>query len=445
MRRALLRLRAGTNPLVMSFARGVSASFVAKVFGALITFATHIALARMLGSVEYGIYAFVFTWVVLLVLVARLGMDVTLMRFLPQYASGEQWGLLRGIARSAFRYVGVSSLVLAVVAGAGFAIGSRLPGAGWVWAGVAGVALIPALAIAYVVQGALRGLMRAGLAEVLDSVTRPLLLLAVTAAVWLSTRQVTAVTALLAHTAAAATAVAAGILVLRRALPEASRLASPDYRHREWMGMAFPLVAMGSMNLVLDQIDIVMLGIYRGPEQAGIYSAATRIASQTVFFVSALDVVLAPVIARLFAAADRAELQRIITIGAWATAAFTLPAVLVLAGFGKPLLGLYGAEFGAGYVPLLVLLAAKVVNALTGSVGAVLSMTGNHAVAARVIAVAAIVNVGLNAILVPRFGMVGAAAATAFSIMLWNVAMFLEARRRVGLNTTIFAGLPRIA
>ena len=101
------------------------------------------------------------------------------------------------------------------------------------------------------------------------------------------------------------------------------------------------------------------------------------------------------------------------------------------------MLGLFGPEFTRGYWALAILTVGQLVNASVGSVGFLMSMTGHQREAARVFAGAAVLNVVLNASLIPLWGINGAAIATATTTIIWNVALALYVWRRLGVRATI--------
>jgi O-antigen/teichoic acid export membrane protein len=106
---------------------------------------------------------------------------------------------------------------------------------------------------------------------------------------------------------------------------------------------------------------------------------------------------------------------------------------------GKVLLGISGQQYIAGYTPLLILLAGQVVNALSGSVGFIMTMTGYQNQAARIFALGAVVNTLLNILLTPHLGMNGSAIATAITTVLWNVIMLIFVMRKLKINPTVIS------
>jgi len=111
---------------------------------------------------------------------------------------------------------------------------------------------------------------------------------------------------------------------------------------------------------------------------------------------------------------------------------------LVLLILGKPLLWLFGAEFTSGYPVMFVLAAGLMIRAAMGPVEFILNMLGEHKLCAAVLFGAAGLNLALNFALIPVYGLMGAASATAFSMALGALSMALAARKRLGLNCFIW-------
>ena len=107
--------------------------------------------------------------------------------------------------------------------------------------------------------------------------------------------------------------------------------------------------------------------------------------------------------------------------------------------FGKSIIRLlYGYKYVPAYAPLLILTIGQLINAGAGSVGNVLSMTGNQTDALKGHIISAFFNIILCFILIPRFGIIGAAISTATSLLLWNVILIAFLKRRSGFRTSVF-------
>ncbi len=417
-------------------AKGISGSVVAKVSGAGLAFGIQAALARFLGAEQFGIYVLALSWVGLLVVVARLGLDVSVIRFVAQYRLRAEWSLLHGLLRSSVLAVGLTATLIGLVIVLGVRVAPH-----WFFGGELGVGLVaglllPLVALSYLAQGVLRGLRQVVRAEAMESLIRPSVLVALLVVSALTSYQPSATYALTVNAAGTAIALLFGGLWVVRALRDEIRGTNPTFDIAAWKASAVPLMLMGGMNLVLDQTDLLIIGAFLGPEEVAVYAAGARIASQVLFLLSAAEVAIAPIVAEYFVAGRITELQRTITMSSRIVLSIAALASVFLILFGRPILGMFGEGFRAGYLPMVTLLIAKLMNAFAGSVGMVMNMTGHQRMAALIIGSCAVLNLLLSVMLTPRFGLQGAAISTAISIAAWNVLMLIVVRYRLGIDTT---------
>jgi O-antigen/teichoic acid export membrane protein len=232
----------------------------------------------------------------------------------------------------------------------------------------------------------------------------------------------------------------AGLLTLgalRGAVPTEARRAKAEGEPREWLRVALPLLVVNALLVVQERTDVLVVGSLLGTREAGIYGAASRVASLLAFGLSAVNAWAAPLISDLHARGDHAGLQRLTRLAARGIFAITFPACLGVALFGRQVLAAFGPEFEAAHTALLILAASQLVNALAGPVGFLMTMTGRQNAAARILGLHTVLVVALCLVLVPRFGIVGAALATAFTRASWNVVMAIAVWRRLRLRATI--------
>lgn len=174
--------------------------------------------------------------------------------------------------------------------------------------------------------------------------------------------------------------------------------------------------------------DVLLIGALRSPAEAGIYAAVSRLVTFGIFAMEAVRLALAPQISSLLARQDREGAQNIFRVGTWWPMAVSWPLYLTLAIFAPLVLGLFGPEFVMGQTALLILALAMLIAAGAGHATVVLLMGGRSVWNLGNTAVALVVNVTLNLILIPRFGMNGAAIAWAVSITINNVAPLVQVR-----------------
>jgi O-antigen/teichoic acid export membrane protein len=87
---------------------------------------------------------------------------------------------------------------------------------------------------------------------------------------------------------------------------------------------------------------------------------------------------------------------------------------------------------------LVLLMFGFLARAATGPTEYLLNMTGNQNVVALIYGIAAIGNIGLNLMMIPVWGAIGAAAATAIAVLVSTMCLALAVRRRLGITAFIF-------
>jgi O-antigen/teichoic acid export membrane protein len=173
-------------------------------------------------------------------------------------------------------------------------------------------------------------------------------------------------------------------------------------------------------------LDTLLLGAFKGSSEAGIYTAATRYVFLGFWALSAVQLVIAPMIAGLLTQGDHGRARTLYqTATQWLiTPAF--PIYLVLATFAPFLLGVFRPQYLAGQDALLILSLAMLVSTAAGPCMVVLLMGGKSTWTLMNSVFALTLNVVLNLLLIPRLGMEGAALAWTASIVANNVAGVVE-------------------
>ncbi len=436
MRKFLNRLQSSGNGAVL--VRGAIGAFVVKIIGAGVLFALHVLLARLLGVSQYGIYVYAITWINILVILCLLGYQTSLVRFIAEYNAKQQWGLLRGIVRRSSQTVLVFSIAVSIISAAVIFLLRQRISHQLVFTFYIGFALLPVFSLCRQLKASLRALKHAVQSDLLLCVIRPILLGLIILTLLISFRGPLRATYVMACNIVAVVGVfLVGTILLSRALPQSASQAEPVYAQQQWMKVSLPLLLIAGMHMVLKRTDIVMIGIFCGSKDAGIYSAASRISDLVVFGLVAINSILAPMISELYHTGKKQELQRIITLAARATFVFTLLVSILLAVSGKFALSLFGLHFIVAYVPLLVLLCAQVVNGLAGPIGFIMTMSGHQNQAGIILTAGAVINIALNTVLIPLFALIGASISTAFTMILWNVLLFVYVRGKLRINPTI--------
>jgi len=418
---------------------GVTAFFIYGVgFG--LTYCSQLIIARLVGVDTYGVYAYVFAWMVVLAYFSALGFDVGLLRFVPAYEAKSAWALLRGVIQYAQRraaLVGISVVLVGIGVVRGCVPSPELRSTFLV-----GFALVPILALVRIRCSVVRAFGGVASALVPDRVVRDgtligLLAVASVGLGWTLNAPFVMVATLISS---ALGLVCAGLAVRHRR-PRAIDHISPAYDASAWRRAAIPLVILAATESLLNRTGVILLGWITDTKDAGIYSLAFNIALVVTLPRIAMNTLFAPVISDLHARKDTETMQVLITrTASWTFGAgFCIAAALFV--MADPLLAWFGTGYDAGVPALRILLISQVMAASSGSQLYVMTMTANERSAAVLLVSCEVINVGLSAVLIAKFGLTGAAIGTAVSLVIWNVAMALFLWRHLGLSPGVLPSL----
>ncbi|MBX2828739.1 MAG: flippase [Flavobacteriaceae bacterium] len=182
-----------------------------------------------------------------------------------------------------------------------------------------------------------------------------------------------------------------------------------------------PMAVSAASFLLMQSLDVLMLTYFTDFETVAYYSVAVKLTLLISIVLSSVNAVIAPKIAEFYAAKSMERLKNTIRRGTQLIFIMTAPVILLLAVFATVILQFFGEGYEAARVALIILLAGQIINTLCGSIGVYLNMTGKQRKFQVILISALIINVVLNYILIPKYGMVGAAIATSASMMLWNL------------------------
>lgn len=435
------RLRATVNrsDSTSVVARGALGALLVNAAAAGAMFGLQVLLARLLGLSGYGLFVYAGGWAALLTVPGTLGFDSSVVRFAAAYQATGNWASLRGLMARSVAIVGAWSVAIVLPA---LAISRWRAAPEYTIAFALALASVPLFSLLRLHAGLLRGLRRVVLARASDLLMRPVALAGFVIAAYLILDEVSAEFALVLNLAASGAALILARLLLRRAWPSDAAGAEPAYDTRLWVSTSLPMLVMAGADVVNHTADHLMLGALVGPEAAGVYGAVSRLSTFVGFGLLSANAIVAPTIADLSARHDRRTLQRVVTFSAWGGFAFAVPVALILIGWAPSLLALFGAEFASGATALRVLAVAELANATCGSVGNLMTMTGYERPAMFTLLGSMIANVALNAILIPAFGVNGAAMATGASIVLWNGTLLVLCLRILKINPTVVGRPP---
>jgi O-antigen/teichoic acid export membrane protein len=421
-------------------AKGGLGAFGMRILALGLAFLADSYLTNTLGLEKYDVWASAASWLTILTVFTGLGMHTAMVRHLPADQAHNRFGEMSGMIRWSARRMLLVGLALGVaIFGARLLIARDQPELMYALA-VVGL-MVPVQAMNVHRQGVLQAFKRPIWCLMPDQIVRPIALiigLFLFVQIWgaPNPRHVSWLWLI-----SISAALVAGARLKSQLTPTEVRQAEPRYEGQKWFATAKPLLFLHIAGMLIAQADPAMLGILGEPGQAGLFAVSNRIALLLGFGLAAVNAIAAPLIAQLHAKNQHDQMQSMLTLAAKGIVLFTVPAALFMVFFGKWMLSIFGDEFTVAYPVLMWLVAGQTINALAGSVGFILTMTGFPHTAARIIWVAAIGKVSLNLILMPRWGALGAAIGTALMLAFWNFWLWIEVRKKLDLEPTILSAL----
>jgi O-antigen/teichoic acid export membrane protein len=410
--------------------------FGGTIFTALLGYAFKVYLARVLGAEALGIYALGITIVSFLGVFNVLGLPESAVRFVALYSVSKRFEALRALLwNGSWILVAANLIFTAVLLEAGPWVATRFYHSPQL---VRYIPLFAPIMIASVLN-TFFGDVVAGYREVgrrtmiTKFVASPItmvltvLLIALGGGLW---------GYLAAQIVSAAVVMVLLISMVWRLTPVAARSLNVKRLgiEPEVWSFSAAMFGVGLMQFFMVQTDRVALGVYRGAHEVGVYAVAASLIAYETIILQSVNQIFAPVIADIHSRGEHVLLGRLFqTLTKWMLG-LTFPLAMVMIIYARPIMRMFGHDFEAGWLILIIGTCGQLVNCGVGSVGYLLLMSGNENRLVRVQAVMAAVMVVLSFQLVPRWGALGAAVAAAITNVGMNAWNLVEVRKALQLS-----------
>lgn len=427
----LTRERHGEDAILREGRRHVARSGGIVFGGKLFTYAARIVmallLARVLGAEQYGLYSLAITTAVLFASFASLGLDTAVVRFVSAAVAKDDAAGVRGTIQVG---IGLPGAIAAIAAVGVFAFSEQIATEVLDQPAVASLLDVTALLVLITVVNrqlvaSLQGFKRIDLAVAAEQFAQPVLrlgLIVILVVVGLS-----AWDAALAATVAAGSATLLMAVFLERRLRAVAR--APGRREfRRLIVFAMPVYFSNIVTTLGHNIQILLLGILGTLSAVGIFAIASQLNLVSALFHTSIVAATMPLFAEYQELGHRKASEGLYHLTSKWTFALNLPFFLVVVLFPSQLLGIFGPEFTDGAAALVILSFASLVNAATGTSGALLDMSGYTKVKLLNASVGVVVSVLMSLLLIPSLGLAGAALAVLGATASVNVLRLVEVR-----------------
>ncbi len=411
-----------------------------RVGSAMLALASQVLLARWMGSFQFGIYIYVWTWVLMIGALSDFGLSSAARRFIPEYTELKALDRLRGFL------TGSRWLAFAIATGIG-AIGAVIVTA--LAPHIEDFTVVPLYlaCITIPIYGLVQ--VQAGIAQSYDwpnlalmpfYIIRQFCITLLVGIAYFIGAPTHAVTAMLIAVATTWAVTFGQMIMLDRRLKSKVPAGPKSYEVKTWFATSLPIFVVEGFYLLLTYVDILALEHLRSPDEVAVYYAGARLLAIVAFVYFAIAGATTHKFTQYHVSGDKERLASFFAETIKWTFWPSLAACALILAFGRPLLGLFGAGFESGYSVMFILAIGMLARAAVGPAERLLNMLGERKQCALIYAAAFAINLVLCVILIPRVGITGAGIATSSALVVESILLYLVAKRRLGFHVFILGG-----
>ena len=414
--------------------------FLVRVTSAMLALISQVLLARWMGRFEFGIYIYVWTWVLMIGALSDVGLSSAARRCIPEYTELKAFDRLRGFL------LGSRWLAFAIATAIGIvgAIGVTVLAP---WLDSFTVIPLYLACVTIPIYGLVQ--MQCGIAQAYDwpnlafmpfYIWRQLAITMLMGSAWAFGAPTDAVTAMIIAVVTTWVVTIAQLFVLDRRLRRKVAPGPKRYEVKAWFATALPIFVVEGFYLLLTYVDILTLEQMRSPDEVAVYYAAARLLALVAFVYFAIASATTHRFTQYHVEGDKQRLAKFFAETMRWMFWPSLAACALILALGRPLLSLFGASFTAGYGVMFILAIGMMSRAAVGPAERLLNMLGERKQCAAVYAAAFAINLVLCVLLIPRIGIEGAAVATAIALVVESILLFHIAKRCLGFHIFILGG-----
>ncbi|MCS7169253.1 MAG: flippase [Candidatus Kapabacteria bacterium] len=395
-------------------ARNAGITAGGSLFGQLLGPVIGVITTRALGAELYGVYALLVQWGAFAAEVAKAGFGAALVRFVGIYRARGQIERLKGAIQAGIGWAGLIGTSIAVLVAV-----LAEPIGGWLVRHPEAASAIrlyaPAVALTAlygITLAVLTGFQQQRFVQLSSAVVGNLVKLG--SLVLLLGTGLQLYAALVSSLVQDVVVLILSGFFLLRVFPEMRSAVVPG--RAEWSSLipyALTIFATSLFYRYTFQLDVLMLGLFRTAAEVGLYAAALRLQPLLALPTYAIGETFNPVVAELYARDDKSSLRVVYSSAVRWSLLLTFPPMLLLVMLPEAVLSVFGTEFQGAAPALRLLSVGTWLGVAFGVAGYVLNMAGKPQVNLINGLVTAGLNLSLFLLLIPRFGMVGAALAYA--------------------------------
>jgi O-antigen/teichoic acid export membrane protein len=429
---------------------GSSQHFVLQALGILLTYLFILLVSRVFGPKVYGDYTLALTILNIFVVAGKLGMDTAVVKFIAVSRAREDYRTARSYYFNSLKLallLGVFLTILLLVFAPSISgyIFRKSYLANYLV--VAAPGILPFI-LRNLNAGVLRGLKNIKEFAILRYVLPRLALLLILALLLVAGSRDGRIT-ILSYVIALFLVMALSFHKINKefkgfkhspAVDEDKEACEQETGYRSILRISVPMFMTDSLFLMMSWVNVLMIGMFSTGADVGIYNVAVKLALITSLTLNAVNSIAAPKFAEMFGKKDYRGLKKIARQSTRMIFFTSFPLLAVYIAAPQLVLSVFGGEFESGFLALTMIAAGQFFNSICGSVANILNMTGYQHVVKNIILAAVLINIGLNCLLIPQYGINGAAFSYMIATISWNLGMILYVYKVYGFWTVYLPG-----
>jgi len=397
-------------------------SFLMRIVGQIMGFVITFIIAHYFGAKGLGDYVLAIIVLRLFVLIAKLGMDVVSIKFIAFFYSKKEWGSVLLFKKRIFILFSISALFFSVLLFYSSNEIASLIGVNPFYLRLNSFFIFP-MGLFMINYQSLRGMKKIIEYSFLFWVSRIFFsVVAILIAVNFSKSSDIPIYSFLIGLIISSL-LSVYLFYVNVPQEDQKERLSKEITNRKILKVSLPLMFAQSGQLIMVWSDKLMLGGLMTSGDVGIYDVIFKISLLMSIPLTSITSVSSPKFAEVYETNDLSRLKKITHNSSKLVFLISLPIFLLFMFFSNKILAIFGSDFLSGIVALYFLLIARFIGAISGIAGNLLQMADRQVIFMRILFIGAILNIGLNYILIPIYGIIGASIASMFSIVFWNFLM----------------------
>ncbi|MFT5251329.1 MAG: O-antigen/teichoic acid export membrane protein [Flavobacteriales bacterium] len=210
------------------------------------------------------------------------------------------------------------------------------------------------------------------------------------------------------------------------------------FSYKEIISKSYPIAISGMALFLLISIDIMFLKKYRDDATVAFYALAVKLMTILSMIIVTVNITVSTKIAEYFSTKNNLEMCKILRNSSRLIFMLTLPVTILICMFSEDILGFFGGDYVAAREALLILMIGQGICSVFGCAAVYLNMTGRQHIFQVILVLTVLINFALNRVLIPEYGMTGAAISFVGSSFFWNfisaVIVYRKDKVKVYLN-----------